>query len=128
MYKLKIKVTKDILRRSMMCGTNTIYECVSQNCAIALACREIFPGCDVGSDGIEGVDVIKTNYWKIRLPSEAGEFISKFDRLVFTPEERLNLPELEFEVELNDDVLACINIDEAKEVLKTSETLKLIEL
>lgn len=39
--KIKIKVTKDILKRSMMCGVN---DCeVSRNCAISLAVREIAP-------------------------------------------------------------------------------------
>jgi hypothetical protein len=56
--KIKIKVTKDILRKSMMCGvaesrglTEDKYTSVG-NCAIAVAVRDVFPNAHVYMDGI----------------------------------------------------------------------------
>lgn len=132
MIKLKIKVTKDILRRSMMCGTKSYKGLVSQGCAISLACQEVFPECSVSayiSNGArvrEGIDKVE---WFIKLPHEARLFVGRFDELSATPEQRLDLPGLEFEVELTDEVLEAlpINIDEAKRIIEGSETLELCE-
>lgn len=132
--KLKIKVTKEILEKSKMCGIggwkhpDALHKLPTQNCAISLACQEIFPQCDV-SDRIDntgrlvrGIDV---SGWDIPLPEIATDFIKKFDRL--SPEDRVKMQPIEFEVEVGEDVLACINIEEVKEALKTSKTLELID-
>jgi hypothetical protein len=122
-YKLKIKVTKDILKKSMMCGTNIPgLNYPPENCAIAIAVREIFPKARVGCVLI----YINDSFTNISLPLEASLFINKFDELVENPIERLNLPELEFEITLPESYINSINIDEVKEVLKNSETLELI--
>lgn len=123
--KLKIKVTKEILEKSKMCGTTT--QSTAENCAIALACREVFPNCavSVNSIYIDGRDCMGSP--SIDLPKDARLFIMTFDRLKYKPQERLLLPELEFEVELDEDVLNSINIDEVREVLKKSKTLELVE-
>ena len=117
MTKLKIKVTKDILERSKMCLTNVGY-----NCAVALAVRDIFPRAWVEDDCIMPVSVEQT---KIPLPESATDFISKFDR--YDAEERVNMPELEFEISIPDEVIEKINIEELKPLLQNHPTLQLIE-
>ncbi len=127
-YKLNIKVTKDILKKSMMCGTKAML--ISQNCAIALAVREIFPNAGIATDFFhtetdsEGLTTKKSYF--IKLPQKVTEFIRSFDSLRYKPEKRLDLPELEFEVILPEGYINSINIDEVKEILKNSKTLELI--
>jgi len=127
--KIRIKVTKEILKRSMMCGTDQLEnsKAVSEGCAIALACQEIFPNCHVGGRYIKDKPYYSTANWKIKMPREAIEFINSFDRLYNTPKRRLELPELEFEIELTDETFDSldINIDEAIEIINNSKTLAL---
>jgi hypothetical protein len=122
--KLKIKVTKEILRKSMLCGT-TFGSKVAANCAVSLAVREIFPNALTGNDSIV-IDSLNLSKGEILLPYEAMVFIRKFDGLKIIPHLRPHLPELEFEVELPQDYIDSINIDEIKELLKDSKTLELV--
>lgn len=116
--KLKIKVTKEVLRKSMFCGTAMAESAsISDNCAIALAVRDIFPFAQVTPWSI------KTNCRLpaiISLPENAKEFIYEFDEL--SPAKRLLLPELEFEIDLPQEVIDAINIDD----IVKSETLELV--
>lgn len=141
MVKLKIKVTKDILKKSAHCG---IYEderdAVGHNCAIALAVREIFPHAWVCRTEIavyraeeDILDLMRgfkcvAPIAKIYLPINAQWFIMNFDMLEGQPSERLLMEELEFEVEIPDVLLETINIDELREILKNSSTLELKEV
>lgn len=130
MIKLKIKVTKEILRKSQMCGMHAD-DAISSNCAIALAVREIFPHAHVTERievwnkpflwGRNGESCIGT----IDLPFEAIKFIDDFDNAM--PWERTKMKEIEFEVEIPDWFLDTVNIDEVREVLKNSSTLELKE-
>lgn len=124
--KLKIKVTKEILKASMYCGTEYCETSVAQNCAIALAVKEIFPDAWVKTNSI---DFIKNDIYQasIPLPINAQNFILEFDRMKNYPKERLAMDEIEFKVTLTNKVLELINIDEAKEALKKSSTLELID-
>jgi hypothetical protein len=123
--KLKIKVTKEILERSMHCGLDKCeYATSYENCAIAVACQEIFPKCSVSGRKINSS--FYGSIWSIPIPLSAQKFICDFDNC--TPLVRKSMPEFEFEVELNDKVLAAINIEEAREALKNSTTLELIEV
>jgi hypothetical protein len=137
--KLKIKVTKEILERSAMCGYRDggPDNIIGQNCAIALAVREIFPTAQVCSNFIRERWVPGTlEYcldnpeqtpecgWFIPLPENAKKFIRAFD--IYGPSIRTSLPEIEFEITLTDEVLATINIDQVKEILKSSTTLELV--
>lgn len=126
MYKLKIKVTKDILKKSMMCGTDD--QLIVHGCAVALAVREIFPYASVGGDTISPYmkAMFNPNHM-IELPRSASCFIADFDRLRLQPEKRLDLPELEFEVSLPQSVIDAVNISELEQTLKTSETLELVK-
>lgn len=122
-YKLKIKVTKEILEKSKMCGLDG--KTISNSCAIALACQEIFPKCTVSRLYISDQTPFGLNYsYRIPINKEIREFIREFDNSNI--KERLNLPEFEFEVELTESYINSINIDEIKELLKNSKTLELV--
>ena len=127
MTKLQINITKDILRKSMYC-TNKNAE---NNCAIALAVRDIFPNATIGEESIYFGTHIKTlGKYGISsyLPKEATNFIEAFDGLSSTPQVRLELPKISFEIEVPDSVINAINIDEIKNTLKNCNTMSLIEL
>lgn len=135
MYKLTIKVTRDILERSSNCATDGENgEGYGSNCAIALAVREIFPTAWVYPESIKPFNSELNIYEDdedeikelISLPEEARRFIVQFD--AFTPKLRTIMRELEFEVEVPDRVIEkLVSIDEIKEILKTSKTLELNE-
>jgi hypothetical protein len=118
MTKLKIKVTKEILDESKWCSYN-----MSSNCAIACAIREIFPRAIVGYSRIS--IFVPGKQWPeyVALPVEAQHFVREFDKS--TAGERAAMSEIEFEIELPGVVVEMINIDEVKEILKTSKTLEL---
>lgn len=127
--KLKIKVTKEILQRSMMCGLNAVS--IGANCAVALAVRDIFPTAAVSSKYIfpfmQDPDYIISDM-TINLPPEAESFISDFDNLVINPRGRLHLPELEFEIEIPDKILEYIDIKQITQLLENHPTLELINI
>lgn len=130
MYKLKIKVTKEHIENAKMCGADPnlkghnkgLY--MVQNCAVALAIRDIFPKAMVTSLKLYpfGKHALITEEMNMFLPSRAQIFIHLFDKL--TPEERIEkLPEIEFTIRVPQSVIDKINIDSLKE----HETLELIE-
>jgi hypothetical protein len=130
MTKLKIKVTKEILKKSMYCGTKSeSTELIVKNCAVALAVRDIFPEACVASRYIcpfgSRSNPMGPEY-DIELPQEASSFISRFDGYMAIPEMRLKMEEFEFEVEIPDIVIEQINIDEIKPLLENHPTLKLV--
>lgn len=128
-YKLKIKVTKQILKDSMMCGTKEGELVNTRNCAVALAVREILPNVGVCQSFIDIYNENDNIVYSINdLPIEVSNFITKFDNLRQEPEKRLELPELEFEFEviLPEEYINSINIEEVKEILKGSKTLELV--
>lgn len=116
--KLKIKITKDVLKRSMYCGTNIQSGHSFDNCAIAIAIKEIFPNACV-------TNKIRTQlptFDIIELPEVAKDFIREFDRLENNPGIRLYMPELSFDIDLPDSVIDQINIDD----IHKSQTLELV--
>jgi hypothetical protein len=119
--KLQITVTKEILEKSMWCGTGVLAN-TAKNCAIALAVRDIFPEATVFPlGGIKVNGSILEN--GIMLPQLARDFIGEFDNLSSTPEKRLLLNPLEFTVELPEQIVNSINIDD----IYNSKTLELIK-
>jgi hypothetical protein len=135
--KIKIKVTKQVLADSMFCTWGVI-----SNCMIARAVREIFPDAVVGSQtdypehpewvilpfGVHTIvkGIQRPKLFFIELPHSAIEAIGHFDKA--TPDERINLPEFSFEVELSNDVINAINIGQAYKVLSESKTLELVSI
>lgn len=120
--KIKIKVTKDILKRSAMCGTFSQIAKVIENCAIALAVREVFPNAVVGQTSIRpfGYNITPS----IELPRCAKHFIKLFDKSC--PIQRVSMPEFEFTVDVPDSVIDKIGIKDAIDIINKSETLELV--
>ena len=90
-----------------------------QNCGVSEAVRDIFPDAITSSWDISPFNTSL----RINLPIEARMFIHAFDRAM--PNERLMMPELEFEVSIPDSVIEKINIDEIKPLLVNHPSLKL---
>jgi len=129
MYTLTINITKEVLKEAMYCGTPGSGRFASTHCGVAVAIRDIFPHAAVGMfnfsiDGRMGPDSESID---IKLPFEARQFICEFDNLVSTPEKRLEMKELSFDVNLPDKVIQAIDIEEIKQILKDSKTLELHE-
>ena len=136
--KLKIKVTKDVLEQSKMCGEGDDLvgaQEIGKNCAIAVAINSIFPNTRVANDEILFYKTLKDSIQPVfnqnmlkdgsPLPEIARRFIIDFDRA--TPDERVKMPELEFEIDVPDVVIDTLNIDDVKTILKSSPTMELIE-
>lgn len=124
MISLKIKVTKDVLKATKNCG-RYLSDNVTTNCAIAFAVRDIFPNARVYGSGelnFFGDAVSKGIYTS--LPIKAHEYMNKFD--VTESFERELLPELEFEINIPDEVIERINIEEIKPLLVNHPTLELL--
>jgi hypothetical protein len=126
MTKLKIKVTKDIYQRSMMCGViPDINAPITENCAVALAIRDIFPNASVTHREIIPFAAVGNYDFGISLPHAARQLIGMFDACKNTPQYRLTLPEIEFEVEIPDEVLEHIDIKEITKILTHHPYLEL---
>ena len=127
--RLKIKITKEVLEATKMCGTKGFMlegsrnHFDSQNCAITYACRKLFPNCYTRKYNIY---IGKGNEEIIiaDLPQIAIDFISVFDKA--TPVERVKMKPFEFEVELIKEALDLITIDEITKILETSTTLEVV--
>lgn len=122
--KLKIKVGREEINKG---------ECANPfGCAIALAVRSIFPHASVGAEDIRpfAKDVQLPIY--IKLPIEAKAFIKRFDMVTHpcSPiSQRDDLEEIEFEIEIPDEVLEIAgkgSLEEAKRIISESQTLELI--
>lgn len=126
--KLLIKITKKILERSANCGSGPDKSNLGTNCAIALAVRDIFPHANVKTWEIlpvyykyERINLDRRQFG-IQLPEEASDFIRTFDHN--TPEDRKIMSELEFEVDISDELINEITID--IDLINKSETLELV--
>lgn len=117
--KLQITVTKEILERTKNCSTDC--KVAIENCAIALAVRDVFPSAKVWGNYI---DPGKGFFGIILLPKPATEFICQFDD--HDPEERAKMEPVSFEIEISDAIIEKINIDEIRPLLENHATLKLI--
>jgi hypothetical protein len=119
--KIQINITKEILERSMWCGISPGKKAPAENCAIALAVKDLLSGSKVGNIHIEKNGVVVGI-----LPIQARDFIEKFDKLIDYPSERLDLEPFSFNIEIKEDLLN-ISIEEAHEVLRNSTSLELVE-
>lgn len=117
-----IKVTKEILEKSMYCGIGWGGGSIIENCAIAYAVREIFPGAQVG----DGIYLYNMNAEKIPIPVEAQGFIGKFDGLM--PGDRVKMKPISFEIEVPSEVIDQIGIGDVYKILSESKTLELVSI
>jgi hypothetical protein len=122
--KLRISVTKEILEKSKMCGTDS-GKLISMNCAVALAVIDIFPRSCVSTSNI-AVFHIGLGVTLISLPEAACRFIDNFDKL--SAEDRVKMEPISFEIEIPDEVINQINIDEIRPLLVNHPTLELVEV
>ena len=121
--KLRIKITKEVLNATSMCGVDSTNGSYSKNCAITYACRKLFPKSLTASSGIYMIYRDETIIIAI-LPKIAEDFIARFDKA--TPTQRVQMKPFEFEIKLTKEVLDSITIDEITEVLETSTTLEAV--
>jgi hypothetical protein len=124
MIKLKITVTKEILEKSKWCGyklDNEEFKLTSQNCAIALAVRDVFPNAGVGANSVL---LDPPSEYFTNLPQEAIDFITAFDKS--DPGVRSRMTPISFEIEIPDSVIGKINIEELRPLLVNHPTLQLI--
>jgi hypothetical protein len=117
--KLTIKITKEVLERSKMCGIVREKISHARYCGIAVAVNGIFPGAIVKYQYI----ILPIILEAIALPDSATEFICEFDRS--TPEERTQMHPFSFEIDVPDSVIERIGIEEARAIIAKSETLEL---
>lgn len=121
--KIKIKITKEVLKRSMWCGTkNDLDMNIGSNCVVACAIVDIFPKAWVYAISIAPFYYGGNTEILIPIPQEASAMINKFDNLYMTPEERLNLPEMEFEIDVPNEVIERIDISD----IHKSQTLEVV--
>lgn len=129
--KIKIHVTKEIYQRSWQCGAEGT-GIIGNNCAVALAVREICPGAFVSNTSIFWIDqetgLLCRNTPRSSLPAEVQRRVADFDSLGDTnPERRLSLGEFSFVVDFPDELVDKIGINEVQRILSTSDTLKPVE-
>lgn len=122
--KILIKVTKEVLQKTMMC--NGLNGDVTENCAFAYAVRELFPRARVNYSCIHGPVVGQRHRWRIELPRNVANWIVDFDLLNTSPLKRLDLPEISFEAEVPEEAIDSISIREAYRILSESKTLELV--
>lgn len=102
--KFLITITKDVIDRSLMCGTDQSINDRISGCAFAIAYGELVPVHVLGleiqflNDRQRFLDSIKTSF-------DQREFICAFDLMCHTPEERYSLVGRTFEVEIPDNVI-----------------------
>lgn len=139
--KILIKVTKEIIAQTAMCGISDDLKNIASNCAIAVAVRDLIPDALVLDDYeicCSRLDTI------ITLPPVAEKFIIQFDGILVRAvtgrdivsqielitkqviEERMRLQPVEFEVDLPDEFIDLISIDEVKRIVNASPTLELV--
>lgn len=118
-----VKVTKEILEESKMCGLDARSN--SENCALACAVREIFPGAFVGvdhdNDAVIGGLPIAGMF--IKIPNGL-DFIRSFDNA--SPKERVAMQPISFEIEVPRKLINKIGIEEVTRILSESKTLELV--
>lgn len=121
-YKIKIKVTREILERSRNCPTGCL---AVKSCAFSLAFRDIFPNASVRTNYIDPFDEDRLDsYFETTL--EMRRFIRIFDSL--QPYERVAMFPQDFELELPDWVIERIGIKEVDRILENSETMEKIKV
>ena len=120
MINLQIKVTKDILQKSQLCGL--VKGARGYNCAIALCVKNIFPSAYICTDVIYPFG-LHTGEGEIALPEKATAFINEFDGK--SPEEIVQMPEIEFTISIPEEIINQIDISEITKQLENHPHLKL---
>lgn len=96
MKTVTFKITKEIIQESV--NRMTMGAVASTNCAVAVAIREVYPHTSVGSTIVSITGDYMFDDVRIPLPTSVINYIDNFDRTAM--KERINLPELEFTLEV----------------------------
>lgn len=127
--KFKIRITKEVIDKSLKCNTNNID--FPQNCAFAVAFNELIPGATVTQSYTNFYDVNNKrigvwNYGQEREDIES--FINTFDDMQKNPQERYSLVGQEFEIEIPQKVIDYWYSDIVEVIQKiiNSEILQLV--
>lgn len=123
-FPVTIHITKEILSKSMQCGTFNQLGAIEENCAIALAIRDIFPSARVTNDSIIPFSKDCEPYPfinRIVLPKIASDFIKVFDSLSSIPKLRLLLPEFDFHISVSEELISLIDLDEINSMIAIKE-------
>lgn len=123
MTKLRITVTKEILERTKDCLSED--KGVISNCAIAVAAKDLFPLAKVFCNYISIPRRLSHKEDYITLPEEAIEFIQQFD--LSTPQGRVAMEPISFEIDVPDEVLEQISIEELRPLLENHPTLQFVD-
>ena len=130
--KFLINITKEIIDKSLMCGTSEDI-IPSQNCAFAIAFGNLIPNVNIG---ISKTFFCKDNKYNcgdtiinIDNTIEQMQFIKNFDRMKNNPQERYSLVGQTFQVEIPSEVIDYYysDIAEAAQKIINSEILQLID-
>lgn len=116
---IKINITKEILEKSMYCRSTDVG--VTKNCAIAVAVRDLFPNAIVGLCSAYPSNECLPEQ-KMDLSRDARRFIYEFDML--SPELRIKMIPISFEIEIPDSVIDRIGVNEVNEILSKSLTME----
>lgn len=129
--KIRINITTDVLNKSCFC----LEDDLNNNCAIALAIRNIFPAGRVflgGDRNFESLlhitgELCPLQEDIIHLPQKAMDFIMRFDPK--DPHERRQMDPISFEIEISDNILERYFPipEELETILSSSPTLELVE-
>jgi hypothetical protein len=110
-----IHVTKEIIARARHSGQDE-ERSIGDNCAIALALKDLFPDVFVTGDHIHPFGFDQEGEMVIGLPAIARDFIKVFDSLVAMPRVRMLIPEFNFEISIPDSFPEQINIDDIQTI------------
>lgn len=138
--KILIKITKEVLERSMFCGIDpqtginmsSLQSDTGRNCAIGNAICDLFQNAWVSNESVWIFDkvpdysmaVSRLSRIKILLPRIATNFIYAFDHK--SPEGRVDMQPFSFEIDVPKEVIEMIGIGEVYKVLSESRTLELV--
>jgi hypothetical protein len=127
--QLKIAITKEIIEQCKNCGNENDELEIGNSCALATALIDIFPNVYITNHYIFpfGIEYEKERNLKIPLPIIAQQFIKLFDGFRLVPKVRLLLPEFEFTIDVQDEVIEHINIDEVRELVKECTNTRLLQ-
>lgn len=126
--KIRIHVTKDVLKESMHCPLSrhigwkdeTAFDFLKENCAVSLAIRDLFPKAKTYQACVLLDGTFKT---RVHFELRVMKYVKAFDD-VYTYEERLQLPEMSFEIIVPDEIINQIGIHEVDRILSESKTLE----
>lgn len=115
--KFKLRITKDVLKKSSNCGRVGGVGSITRNCAFALAFNELVPNVAVTEYNVIFYKPESSEtFAKVPTSTPIVNFIIKFDTALVS--ERLEFPEQEFDVEIPDNVINFYYGDTVKAVQK----------